>query len=128
MWLRYEATTLQIPTFHVAFSLDLAGLVKKQLDYLRTYSFAQAVSACIGIKLIQTLFNLFTQMHPLVVIQTGLLVYEDCHFHHERKDMQLEKIPKWKMEDQEKCIPYMCSRTLNIMEAYFFQGLALVFA
>ena len=34
MWLRYEATTLQIPTFHVAFSLDLAGLVKKQLDYL----------------------------------------------------------------------------------------------
>ena len=34
-----------------------------------------------------------TQMHQLV-FQTDLLVYEDCHLHHERKDMQLEKIPK----------------------------------
>ena len=52
-------------------------------------------------------------MHRLVVFRTDLLVYEDCRFHHERKDMQLEKIPKWKMEDQDKCKPYVYSRTLN---------------
>ena len=37
-------------------------------------------------------------MHPLVATHFGLLVYEDCRFHHERMDTQLEKNPKMKSE------------------------------
>ena len=39
-------------------------------------------------------------MHQLVVFQTDLLVYEDCRLHHERKGMQLEKIPKCRVNNQ----------------------------
>ena len=57
----------------------------------------------------QTALSLLTQVHRLVVFRTDLLVYEDCHLHHERKGMQLEKIPKWKREDQGNAHKAMCS-------------------
>lgn len=40
--------------------------------------------------------SLLTQMRLVVVSHLGLLVNEDCHFHHERKRTQLVKNPKWK--------------------------------
>ena len=40
-------------------------------------------------------------MNQSGVFRTGLLVYEDCRLHHERKDMQLEKIPKWNLNNED---------------------------
>ena len=54
---------------------------------------------CIGL-LRQTVLSLFTQVDQSGVFQIGLLVYEDCRLHHERKDMQLEKIPKWNVNNE----------------------------